>query len=167
MLAIVLTVTAPATGQRKGFNIYDAGGVPRSLQQSLVERLTLFTEFQRIGAWDKVAEMLGELSNGVSRSKYTVDQKQWVIERLKEKPMIRFAPKEVSFSTANMNLPLRLRWWYVEGEGEFLHSLRERVVILSYRDRGEWYFQPMVVTSNGTIPLLKPASNKHSQRTRQ
>ena len=163
ILAIVLSVTTPAIAQRKGFNIYNAGGVPPSLKPSLVERLTLFAEFQRRGAWDKVAEMLGELSSGVSRSKYTVDEKQWVIERLQEKPMISFIPTAVSFSTANLNLPLRLRWWYVKGEAEFVHSRTERVVILAYRDRGEWYFQPMVVTSNGTIPLLKPASTKRPQ----
>jgi len=163
-----LCIASPVLSQRKDFNIYDGGRIPRSSQKRLVERLQLFTEYQRKNEWDKVSELLGGFISGASRIKYSVAQKEWIIERLQEKPLISFAPKNVSFSTAILDLPLARQWGYVEGDGEFINSgaaSKEKAVIAPYRDEGEWYFSPMVVTSFGWEPLLKPASNKALQLT--
>ena len=169
ILALSLCTVTLVPAQCKEFNIYDAVHIPRSLQQSLVDRLMLFVELQPKGEWDRVADLLGPFSSiGRRRIKYSVAEKQWVIEKLKEKPLRNFIPRSVEFSTDSIDLPLNKRWWYVEGEGELFQSgIKEKVVILPYRNKGEWYFQPMVVISFSWAPLLKPAPNKRLERTRQ
>jgi len=154
------------SAQRKDFNIYDAVRIPHSLQPSLIQRINSFVEAQRINQWDRVAEMLGPLSNSVRRSEYKSVEKEWIVEQLKAKPLLSFTPKVLSFSTASIDLPFAKRWWYIEGEGKFRDVGAERVVITTYRSNDEWYFQPMVVTESGWEPLLKPASNKRLERTR-
>jgi hypothetical protein len=156
------STAGPLLAQRTGFNIYDGGRIPRSMQPSLIERMNAFIEAQREGRWDKVTELLGPLSNGYSRRDYTRVEKEWVVQKLKEKLLIKFRPKVVTFSTANFSRPLAKRSWHLEGEGEFLNSEKGKVVIALYRYNSEWYFQPMVVTAIGIEPLLKPAPIKHS-----
>jgi len=162
LLIAALSVVGPILGQRTGFNIYDGGRIPRSMQSSLIERMNAFVEAQRDGRWDQVIEMLGPFSSSYSRREYTSVEKEWVVQKLKEKPLIKFTPRVVTFSTANFSRPLAKRSWYLEGEGEFLNSEKGKVVIALYRYNSEWYFQPMVVTAIGIEPLLKPAPIKRS-----
>jgi hypothetical protein len=160
LLIAALSCVVPVFAQRKDFNIYDGGVIPRSLQPSLIQRTNAYVEAQRDGSLDKVAELLGPLSNGYDRREHTSAEKEWVIQKLKEKPLLSFTPKDVSFSTANYNRPFAKRSWYLEGEGKFLNSEKEKVVITLYRHNSEWYFQPMVVNEIGIVPLLRPTPRK-------
>ena len=163
----VCSSAAQISAQRGDFNIYDAVRIPRSLQPSLIERLDSFVEAQHTGQWDKVAEMLGPFSSAVSRSQYRVSEKEWVVEKLRSRPMLSFIPKVLTFSTASIDLPLAKRWWNIEGEAEFRAGAKEKMVFALYRSSGEWYFQPMIVTAGAIEPLLKPPSNKRVERTRR
>ena len=156
LVIAALSGFGPVFAQRTDFNIYDRGRIPRSLQPPLTQRMNAFVEAQRDGHWDKITEMLGPFTSGIARTEYTSVEKEWIVQKLKERPLIGFTPKVVSFSTAILNRPPGKRWWYIEGEGEFLHSGKEKVVIAPYRYNNEWYFQPMVVTAIGIEPLLKP-----------
>jgi hypothetical protein len=157
-----LSTVGPLLAQRTGFNIYDGGRIPRSMQPSLIERMNAFVEAQREGRWEKVTELLGPFSSSYSRREYTSVEKEWVVRKLKEKPLVNFTPKVVTFSTANFTRPLGKRSWHLEGEGEFLNSKKGKVVIALYRYNSQWYFQPMVVTAIRIEPLLKPTSIQRS-----
>jgi hypothetical protein len=155
LLMLALNGFGSSLAQRTGFNIYDRGGIPRSLQPSLTQRLNAFVEAQRDGSGEKLCEMLGPFTSGHDRREYKGDEREWIVQKLKERHLISFRPKAVTFTTAILNRPPGKRWWYIEGEGEFLHSGTGKVVIAPYRYNGEWYFQPMVVTAIGIEPLLK------------
>ena len=148
--------------------MYDRGLIPRELQPSLVQRLNSFVEAQGNNQPDKLAEMLGPFSSGVSRREYAPEEKEWVVQKLMERSLMSFTPLSVSFSTANLNRPFNKRWWYVEGEGKFRNSGKEEKVVMAvYRHNSEWYFEPMVVTEYGWEPLFKPASNNRVKPARR
>jgi len=165
-VALALAFSLPAAAHNRDSNIYDRGGIPRSLQPSLAERLNLFAEYQRSENWDKVSELLGPFFGERERRKYTDAQKQWMLTYMRRRPMTRFTPTLVTFTTAILSVPFSRRWWYIDGDAEYGGtSDLTRAQITAYRYRGNWYFSLREITDFGSKPVFPMASNNSLDRS--
>jgi hypothetical protein len=163
MLLVVTAFSVPTAAQKRVFNIYDGGRIPRSLQPSLIERLNLFVESQRTGNWDRVSELLGPFFCERERKKYSDAQRQWTVDYLRHEPMARFTPTLVTFTTAILSRPFDKRWWFIAGDAEYSTGTTPAsrpAQITAYRYRGKWYFSLREITDFGSKPVIPTASNK-------
>jgi hypothetical protein len=136
-----------------------SGAIPFSLDARLNERLKLYVECQRNNQWDKVAELLGEYLGGEKKRKLMPEQKRWLLEKLREKPMVNFTRQRTTFSTWILGQPLEARYWDIEGTAEYQERdivTKERAIILAYLDQGEWFFTPRVIDQYGWRSLMPP-----------
>ena len=145
-ILFIIIIAAPAYNQRKDWNVYDAGNIPRSLQSRLRKRLDLFIEYRRTKQWDKVSAMRGDFYGGYNRKKYTPEDKRKVIEQqVDNRQMLNFTLEKITFSASTADLPLSKRWWYIDGIAEYLidgKAVQRDIRFIVYFHKGEWYFSP-------------------------
>jgi hypothetical protein len=143
---LLIIIAVPAYSQRKDWNVYDAGNIPRSLQTRLRERLDLFVEYHKTKQWDKLSAMRGAFYGGYNRKKYTLEDKRKVIEQQgNNRQWLNFILDKIIFSASSSDLPLSKRWWYVYGSAEYLKDGKAVQVVVKfivYFYKGEWYFSP-------------------------
>lgn len=140
---LITAIAFTAYSQRKDFNVYDAGNIPRPWQARFKERFDLFIEYHRTKQWDEVSALMGDFYGGRERKKYTPEQKRQMIGQISSRPMLNFTLDKIIFSTEILSKPLSKRWWSIWGEAEYLEddkSVKRKVVFTAYRYKGEWFF---------------------------
>lgn len=153
-LVSIVTFIVSANGQNKSLN-----GLTQSQFDRLNERLNLFIQYQREQQLDKVEELLGDFYNTDPREKYSIEQKQWVMEKIKVSRVIDFDFQNFIITTRIFSFPFELRWWNIEGLAKFSsdeNSVRLKSTIIAYRQNGDWYFIPSVFNECNELKIISP-----------
>jgi hypothetical protein len=145
-LTFIIIIAVPAYSQRKDWNVYDAGNIPRSLQSRLRARLDLLVEYHKTKQWDKLSAMRGDFYGGYNRKRYTPADKRKVIEQQgSNRQWLNFTLEKITFSASTVALSLRKRWWYIEGSAEYLidgKAVQRHIRFIVYFHDGQWFFSP-------------------------
>jgi hypothetical protein len=145
-LLFIIIIAFPAYNQRKDWNVYDAGNIPRSLQAGLRKRLDLFVEYHKTKQWDKLSAMRGDFYSGYNRKRYTpADKRKVIAQQGNSREWLNFTLEKITFSASTVALPLRKRWWYIEGSAEYLidgKAVQRHIRFIVYFHKGEWFFSP-------------------------
>jgi len=96
-------------------------GISPSLQPQLIRQLERFTEYQRNQEWEKIRSLLTEfyMHSSVWKVKHTQKELDDMLQRIKERPVFKFVPKETWISTAHKSRPLSERDWLIWGCAEY------------------------------------------------
>jgi hypothetical protein len=135
------------------------------LRIHLLDRINQFSEYQKVENWEKVDEFLGDyfFGFGWERSKYTKQQKQWMMKRLQSKKLISFTPEKIHYISSNNGLPLNKRYWMITGKISYLED--EKVIVndiglIAYLHNDEFYFTPLEVSNIGMDLVIPPLDQK-------
>lgn len=137
-VALSITLSLSVHGQSNSRRLSPT--IPRSFERQLIARLNLFTEYQRVGEWDKVALMLIDSVNG---EKLTEEQKEHRLALIKARPVISFVPEATVESTANLSRQLNQREWQILGCAEYrdnARTVRFRAMVFAQLRMGQWVF---------------------------
>ena len=137
-------------------------GVSRKLHARLEERLSQFIECQRSLECQALDRFVASFyfSDPDHKKSYPPSEKQKLIERIKQRPILALTVRQAVGSTANFSEPLRRRTWWIEGCAEFseegqIQKAEARVHIYFQRD---WLFSPITVLqyeSGSFVPCKK------------
>ncbi len=145
IVTIFVALSNVSFGQNKSSSHSPLAAIPVDLQSDLVIRLNLFTEAQKNGQWDKVADLMGEYRNIALNERYTDKYKECVIEQIKFSPMISFTPIYSLASTAILNYSPEKRWYALNGVGEFKTEagiITRETKFAVYRNNQNWFIYP-------------------------
>lgn len=122
-------------------------GIPVSLKERLKVRLESFVRAQQEGKWELVWEMTGWDRASYKGTKTTPSEKKCLIDQMKANQLIAFRPTQTRFSTGILSLPLREKWWSVQGIGEFQTAAgkaTKTIDIIAKRQDNDWFFLPYI-----------------------
>lgn len=132
--------------------------VPSEIRTRLAQRLDDFSDAQRTGSWSTVSDLLGEHFYGLGweRTKYSPEQKEWMLTILKQAPMLGFIAHSAGYSSAILTFPLGLKYWIIQGAARYSTESDAKelpMMLIAYRDKGEWYFSPFYRNDCGELRL--------------
>jgi hypothetical protein len=131
------------------------------LRLHLFERADQFGEYQKAEEWRKVSEYLGDFyfDFGWKRIKYTEQQKQWMVNKLRSKPLMNFIPEKIHHISSNNGLPLDERYWMVIGTANYLENqkvISKRFGLAAYLYQGEFFFSPLEIDQSAIKLIIPP-----------
>lgn len=154
-LALIVLGSVSTLGQTQPERL---GVIPARFRSELAMRLNQFSEAQRSAQWVMVSDLLGPYFYGLGweRTKYSEPQKAWMIETLKQNPMLNFTAHSAGYSTAILSLPFRLKYWLIQGDARYstsANAISLPMTLIAYRENERWYLSPFIRNECGEIRL--------------